>query len=111
VWLVHRPEGILDSLSAQFYISVEMAQSQISAFVSDSTREQLEQFADARGVKKAHVVEQALLHHLQALRQVPVDLIIPAQIAVTPASLAQVRKLIRTPRKPTSALRKLMRKR
>jgi hypothetical protein len=88
-----------------------MAQSQISAFVSDSTREQLEQFADAHGVKKAHVVEQALLHHLRALRQLPADLIIPAQVVVDAASLERVGKLMRAPRKPTLALRKLMRKR
>lgn len=88
-----------------------MAQSQISAFVSDSTREQLERFADAHGVKKAYVVEQALLHHLQALRQLPADLIISAQIAVDAASLGRVAKLINAPRKPTPALRKLMRKR
>lgn len=102
--------GILDKRSTPFYISVEMAQSQISAFVSDATREQLEQFAEAHGVKKAHVVEQALLHHLQALRELPADLIVPAQVTVDAASLERVGQLIRTPRKPTAALRKLMRK-
>jgi hypothetical protein len=103
--------GVLDKRPAWFYISVEMAQSQISAFVSDATREQLEQFAEAHGVKKAYVVEQALLHHLQALRQLPADLIIPAQVAVDATSLERVGKLMRAPRKPTSALRTLMRKR
>ena len=39
---------------------------QISAIISETTRELLEKHVRQTGVKKGHLVEQALLHHLQA---------------------------------------------
>ena len=56
-------------------------QTQISAYVSQSTKALLERYADAHGVKKAHLVEEALLHHLQALHELPADVIIPARFS------------------------------
>jgi hypothetical protein len=87
-----------------------MAQLQISAFVSEKTSQQLEEFTQAHGVKKAHVIEQALLHHLHALRELPADLIIPARIVVEEPSAQRVSKLVSSPRKPTAPLRKLLSK-
>lgn len=85
-----------------------MAETQISAYISESTKEQVEQYADAHGVKKGHLVEEALLHHLLALRELPADIIIPPQLELTAESFAQVVDLVRKPRKPTKALRALM---
>jgi hypothetical protein len=85
-----------------------MPESQISAFISDETKAQVERYADAHGVKKGALVEQALLHHLRALRELPADVIIPPRIKLAPASFAKVAELIAKPRKPTKALRKLM---
>ena len=45
-----------------------MSDTQISAFISKETRDKVERYADAHGLKKGALVEQALLHHLQALR-------------------------------------------
>lgn len=53
-----------------------MAESQISAFISDATKQKVERYAEAHGVKKGHLVEEALLHHLQALHELPADLVI-----------------------------------
>ncbi|HEX7477391.1 MAG TPA: hypothetical protein VF331_06265 [Polyangiales bacterium] len=85
-----------------------MAESQISAFISDATKQKVERYAEAHGVKKGYLVEEALLHHLQALRELPADIVIPARLTVTGRSFAAVAKLIRKPRKPTKALRDLM---
>lgn len=85
-----------------------MAESQISAFISDATKRKVERYAEAHGVKKGYLVEEALLHHLQALRELPADIVIPARLTVTGRSFAAVAKLIRKPRKPTKALRDLM---
>lgn len=85
-----------------------MAETQISAYISESTKEHVEPYAEAHGVKKGHLVEQALLHHLQALREVPADIVIPPRITVTPKSFAAVMNLVRKPRKPTRALRALL---
>jgi hypothetical protein len=85
-----------------------MADTQISAYISDSTKEQVERYAEAHGVKKGHLVEEALLHHLRALRELPADIMIPPRIEVTPTSLAKVAKLVTKPRKSSKALRDLM---
>lgn len=85
-----------------------MADTQISAFISEATKELVERYADAHGVKKGHLVEQALLHHMQALRELPLDVIIPPRITLTEESFSRVVDLIENPRKPTAAMRALM---
>jgi hypothetical protein len=85
-----------------------MAETQISAYISQATKEQVERYAEAHGVKKAHLVEEALLHHLQALRELPADLVVPPRMVLTQASFARVARAVRKPRKPTKALRDLM---
>ena len=56
---------------------------QISAFVSPATREALERHVRASGVKKGHLVEQALRHHLQALQELPADAVVHPKLVVT----------------------------
>ena len=86
-----------------------MAETQISAYISESTKRQVERYADAHGVKKGHLIEEALLHHLQALRELPSDVVIPPRLTVTSKSFAVVTALVKRPRKPSKALRDLMR--
>jgi len=81
---------------------------QISAIVSQSTRDLLERHVRATGVKKGHLVEQALRHHLQALHELPADVIVHPKIVVTRRSGAAILKKMRSG-KATKALRDLMR--
>jgi hypothetical protein len=83
-------------------------ETQISAVVSQSTRDLLERHVRATGVKKGHLVEQALRHHLQALNELPADVIIHPKIVVTRRSGTAILKKMRTG-KATKALRDLMR--
>ena len=83
-------------------------ETQISAIVSQSTRDLLERHVRATGVKKGHLVEQALRHHLQALNELPADVIIHPKIVVTRRSGAAILKKMRTG-KATKTLRDLMR--
>ena len=57
--------------------------SQISALVSDTTRELLERHTRQTGVNKGHLIEQALLHHLQALEAVPAEYVIHPRLVVS----------------------------
>jgi hypothetical protein len=91
-----------------FYIFVEMAETQISAYISDTTRDEVERYVEAHGVKKGSLVEQALLHHLRALRELPQDIVIPPRLRVSRRSFDQVVGLVRRPRKPTAAIADLM---
>lgn len=81
---------------------------QISAHIADSTKALLEEFVEAHGVKKARLIEDALLHHVQALRELPPDIIIPPQLSLTKQGAEEVLERIRNPRKPTRAMRELM---
>jgi hypothetical protein len=83
-------------------------ESQISAVVSETTKELLERHVRATGVKKGYVVEQALRHHLQALQELPTDVIIHPKLVVTRKSgTALLREIEQA--KPTEALRDLVR--
>ena len=53
---------------------------QISAYISEETKAEIEAYVKRRGVKKAYLIEAALQHHLQALREIPEDLIIPSRL-------------------------------
>jgi len=85
-----------------------MAETQISAYISEATKDKVERYAEAHGVKKGNLVEEALLHHLQALRELPADVVIPPRIIVTADSFEKVGALVKEPRKPSKALRDLM---
>jgi hypothetical protein len=80
-------------------------ETQISAVVSRTTSELLERHVHATGVKKGHLVEQALRHHLQALQELPADVVVHPKLVVTRKSiLKQLEKGNASP-----ALRRLLR--
>ena len=81
---------------------------QISAVVSRATRDLLERYARATGVKKGFLVEQALQHHLRALEELPADVVLHPRITVSRESGELIVRKIRSG-KPTKALRDLMR--
>jgi hypothetical protein len=82
-------------------------ETQISALVSRTTKELLERHVRATGVKTGHLVEQALRHHLQALQELPVDVVVHPKLIVTRKSGEAILKQMKTG-KPTKALRDLM---
>lgn len=81
---------------------------QISAHVSETTVDLMERHVRQTGVKKGHLVEQALLHHLQAVDELPSEFIIHPRIVV---SRATAEEMLRQPdsTSTTRALRDLMR--
>ena len=82
---------------------------QISAAISEETKALLEHYVEQHGLKKAFVIEDALLHHFQALKEIPEDVVIPSRITLTKASLEKLAKRLETNEKPTQALRDLFR--
>lgn len=85
------------------------SQSQISATISDTTKEQLDRFTASHGLKKNFVVEQALLYFMEARRELPDEALIPARMVVENAAFDRVAELVTKPAEPTPALRELMR--
>ncbi|HKZ42670.1 MAG TPA: hypothetical protein VJ044_17025 [Candidatus Hodarchaeales archaeon] len=81
---------------------------QISAEISESTRELLDDYARNTGMKKGFLIEQAVLDYIRALDQLPADILVPAKIIVTPDAATKIVKHITRPPKPTRQLRRLM---
>jgi len=83
-------------------------ETQISAQISATTRDLMERHVRRTGVKKGHLVEQALLHHLQALDELPAEYIIHPRIVVSRKTGEEMLRKAENPN-PTPALRELMR--
>ena len=83
-------------------------ETQISALVSRTTSDLLERHVRATGVKKGHLVEQALRHHLQALQELPADVVVHPKLVVTRKSGETILRLMEKG-KSTPALRSLLR--
>jgi hypothetical protein len=82
---------------------------QISAEISEGTKQLLERYSRAHGVKKQFLIESALLHHIQALEELPISVIIPPRLVVSAASGRKIAELVSKRQKPTSKLVALMR--
>jgi hypothetical protein len=83
-------------------------ETQISAKISEETRELMEKHVRQTGVKKGYLVEQALLHHLQALEALPAEFIVHPRIVLTRKEGEDMLRNAESA-EPTPALRKLMR--
>jgi uncharacterized protein (DUF1778 family) len=84
-------------------------QSQISATVSEATKEKLDRFTESHGMKKNFVVEQALLYFMEARRELPDEALIPTRLVLDNQAFDRVAALLESPPAPTQALRELMR--
>ncbi len=82
---------------------------QISAEISPGTRQLLERYSRAHGVKKQFLIESALLHHIQALEQLPAGVIVPPRLVVSAAGGRKIAELVTKRQKPTGELVELMR--
>jgi hypothetical protein len=79
-------------------------QNQLSAYISPETRRALDRFVEAHGVKKGHLIETALLHHLQALRELPADAIVPPRLVFSAQTGEWLLALAERPPEPTEAM-------
>ncbi len=80
---------------------------QISANISMSTKERMEKYAKAYGLKKDFLIETALLHHLNVLDEIPLEIVIPPRILITKESGEKVLESIQNPPGPTEAMKAL----
>jgi len=97
-----------------FYNNVETlgeavmeASTQVSAMISPATKERLERYARARGLKKGFLIEAALLHHLAALEHLPADVIVPPRLVVSRASGEALLERLAGAGEPTPAMAEL----
>jgi hypothetical protein len=84
-------------------------ETQISAQISDTTRKLMDKHVRRTGIKKGHLIEQALLHHLQALDELPAEYVVRPRIVVSKKTGEEL--LATASAEPAPALRELMRDR
>ena len=84
-------------------------ESQISAYVSDSTKHRLDEFVRETGVKKGRVIEDALNAHLDALDELPPSAIIPTRIVLSAEPGRRFLERLEAEPEPSDALIELMR--
>ena len=58
-------------------------ETQISAFVSASTRDLLDRHSRRTGIKKSRLIEDAIRHHLASLEQFPEEFVVPTRLVVS----------------------------
>ncbi len=80
---------------------------QISAHISSETKKRIDRYVRSTGSTRGYVIEQALMHHLRALEELPIDIVIPARIVLTKDSAEKVRNLTSHPPAPTEAMKQL----
>ncbi|MCL4206621.1 MAG: hypothetical protein KJ000_29410 [Pirellulaceae bacterium] len=80
---------------------------QISANISVETKQRMEQYVRAHGMKESHLIETALLHHLRALDELPEDIVIPPVLKVTHESGERLLQRLETPSAPSAAMKAL----
>jgi uncharacterized protein (DUF1778 family) len=76
----------------------------ISASISETTKQQLERYAEVQGVEQSVLVEDALLHHLQALRELPAEILIRPRLELSEESFTAVMDRLEHPRPATQTL-------
>jgi len=82
---------------------------QISAQVSASAKQLLDEFSAASGIKKSRIVEDALWYYVRARRELPESAIVPARIVLTAEAAAAVDRALAAPPQATPELVRLMR--
>jgi len=85
------------------------SQSQISATISEATKQKLDRFTESHGLKKNFVVEQALLYFMEARRELPDEALVPARLVVEDEVFDRIVEQVTSPPAATQGLRELMR--
>ena len=84
-------------------------QTQISAYISATTKHRLDEFARESGLKKGYIVEQALEGYLSSADSIPAEYLVPSTLVLTSESYDRVVEQLVNPAEPTPALRALLR--
>ena len=82
---------------------------QISAQVSVSAKQLLDEFSAVSGIKKSRIVEDALWFYVRARQELPESAIVPARLVVSERGAATVERSLAQPPPATPALVRLMR--
>ena len=81
---------------------------QISAQVSDSAKQLLDEFSALSGIKKNRIVEDALWFYMRARQELPESAVVPARMVLTASAAGVVEGRLAQAPQATPALVRLM---
>ena len=81
---------------------------QLSTPITRETRQMLDRYSRRTGIKKGHLIEEALRGYLIAHEGLPLDVVVPSTVVLSAKSSRKFERELRG-QKPNVALRKLMR--
>jgi len=81
---------------------------QISAQVSASAKQLLDEFSAASGIKKSRIVEEALWFYVRARQELPESAIVPARLVLSERGAAALEQSLAQPSPATPSLVRLM---
>ena len=83
---------------------------QVSAYISDETKENLERYSEVNSINKDFLIENAINYYIQALESIPSEFIVPTNIVLNKELFEWVMEMNENPPEPTQVLIDLMRK-
>ena len=66
---------------------------QISAYIQDDIKEKIEKYSSSHGLKKAFIIENAIEHYLQALHEIPNNILLPSSLTVIQKTYDKIEQL------------------
>lgn len=81
---------------------------QISAQVSSSAKQLLDEFSAVTGLKKNRIVEDALWFYVRARQELPESAMVPPRMVLSERGAAAVERSLSQPPQPAPALVRLM---
>ena len=79
---------------------------QISAYIQDDVKQKLEDYSSNHGMKKGFLIENAIEYYLQALYELPSNVIVPSNITISQDTYSKLQQL--QTKEPTDKLKELL---
>ena len=67
----------------------------------------MDQYIVKKGIQESELIENALLYHINALLELPEEVIVPPKIVVSKETGMKLRELLENPPEPTDAMKEL----
>ena len=78
---------------------------QISAYIEDDIKQKMEAYSSVNGLKKGFLIQNALDYYLNALQEIPSNMMVPSHISVSNETFDT---LLNTNKQANSKLKKLL---
>ncbi len=79
---------------------------QISAYIQDDVKKKLEDYSTSHGMKKGFLIENAIEYYLQALYELPSNIVLPSSISINSTTYEKIKELESS--EPTEKLKELV---